>query len=214
MAVSPEIKLAIYNAALGHLGSRDLASLTEAREPRRVMDRVWGTDNEVVRYALGRGEWNWALRTILIDYTPSIEPGFGFLRAFTKPDDFLRLAGLSDDEYLKNPLDNNQYQDEAGYWLADIDVLYVRYVSSDDGYGMDSSKWSVAFKKYIELYMAHEACERITNSTAKKDRLRRDAMDLLKEAKSHDAMDEGVKYLPSGSWVRSRNSSRFGLRNR
>lgn len=207
MAVSSTIKLEIYNAALGHLGSRELASLTENREPRRVMDRLWGTDNEVVKYALSRGEWNFALRTMLVDYNPSIEPGFGFARAFDKPDDCVRLAGMSADPYLRQPLSNNQYVDEASFWFADLDVLYVRYVSSDDDFGMDASKWSVSFKKFIGLHMAHEACERLTNSVAKKDRLQRDAMLMLKEARSSDAMQEGHKLLPHGSWSRARRGS-------
>lgn len=212
MAVSPEVKLSIYNAALGHLGARELASLTEAREPRRVMDRVWGADNQVVKYALSRGEWNFGLRTMLADYNPSIEPGFGFQRAFEKPDDCARLAAMSDDEYLRRPLGNAEYVDEANFWFSDHDVIYARYVSTDDAYGMDSSRWSESFKKYIALHMAHEACERLTNSTAKKDRMQRDMLMMLKEARSADAMQEGHKLLPSGSWSRSRRAGWSGQR--
>lgn len=207
MTVSPEVQLEIYNNALGHLGSGALASLSEARKSRRVMDRVWGTGDAVAKYALGRGEWNWALRTIEADYVPSIEPGFGFRRAFTKPDDFARLAGLSGDGYMTIPLTDAQYKDEASYWFADLDVIFVRYVSTDDGYGMDSSKWSPSFKKFIEFHMAWEGCEEITNSTAKRDRLKADRDAMLKEAKSADAMNEGSKQLPHGSWSRSRGRS-------
>ena len=42
-------QLFIYNEALGHLGERVLASLTEGREPRRVLDSYW---SDVVAYAL------------------------------------------------------------------------------------------------------------------------------------------------------------------
>lgn len=204
MAVSPEIKLSIYNTALRHLGSRELASLTENREPRRVMDGIWGTDNDVVKYALSRGEWNFALRTIRADYDPSIEPDFGFLRAFEKPDDFVRLAGMGSDEYLRVRLTNDEYLDEGGYWFADLDEIYVRFVSTDDGYGMDSSRWTPSFRRYIEFYMAAQACERINNSGSKREVLLRDAGMLLKEARSSDAMNEGSKPLPQGQWSRSR----------
>lgn len=206
MTVSPEVKLQMYNAALGHLGSRELASLTENREPRRVLDRIWGTDNEVVRYALSRGEWNWALRTIRAEAEMAMEPDFGFKYAFEKPDDVTRLAGLSSDDHFVTRLTNEQYIDEVGFWWADLNVIYVRYVSTD--YGMDSSRWGASFRKFIELYMADQACERITNSTAKKDRLQRDAAMLLKEARSSDAMAEGSKQLPHGSWVNSRARQR------
>lgn len=206
MAVSSEVKLAIYNGALRHLGSRNLSSLTENREPRRVLDDIWGSSNDMVKLALTRGEWNFGLRTMVLDYNPSIEPDFGFQRAFDKPTDYARLAGLSADEYFRTPLTNSQYVEEAAFWFSDHDAIYIRYVSTDTAYGMDSAKWSEPFKKYLEYYMAYEGCERITNSTTKEDRLYRKMTDALKVAKSNDAMAEGVKFLPSGSWVRSRYS--------
>ena len=207
MAVSSDTKLSIYNAALRALGSRELATLSENREPRRVLDGIWGSSNNVVKYALSRGEWNFGLRTAEVDYTPSIEPGFGFSRAFDKPDDFARLAGLSADEYMRRPLTNTEYVDEATYWFADIDVLYVRYVSSGDDYGMNSAAWPESFQNYLAFRLAWLGCERITNSTAKKDRLERDMMVALKETRSVDAMAEGVKFLPRGGWSRSRGSN-------
>jgi hypothetical protein len=43
-------KLKLYNDALGILGERRLASLTENREPRRVLDEVWDAGKGVVNY--------------------------------------------------------------------------------------------------------------------------------------------------------------------
>ena len=97
--------------------------------------------------------------------------------------------------------------DEATYWFADIDVLYVRYVSSGDDYGMNSAAWPESFQTYLAFRLAWLGCERITNSTAKKDRLERDMMVALKETRSVDAMAEGVKFLPRGGWSRSRGSN-------
>lgn len=206
--ISDANRLELYNGALLRLGSRRLASLTENREPRRVMDDVWGGNDAVVIYALSRGEWNFALRTVLVDYTPSVTPAFGFLRAFEKPVDCVRIAGISADEYMRTPLTNAQYLDEAGYWFADIDVLYARFVSSGDTYGLDVSRWPQAFRNYLELYMAWRASERLTNSTSQRDRLQRDAMMALKETRSGDAMAEGVKFMPRGGWSGSRGNAR------
>lgn len=204
MAVSSDVKLAIYNGALRRLGSRSLASLTENREPRRVLDDVWGDANNVVKLALERGEWNFAIRSVEGDYSPSVEPGFGFRRAFDKPTDFRRLAALSANEYFKPPLTNDDYMDEGGYWFTDQDVLYIRYVSSDGDYGLNSGLWPEIFKTYLECYLAAEACERITNSTNKVMINERAAKDALRDAKSHDAMNEGVKFMPGGSWSGAR----------
>ena len=207
MAISSDIKLTIYNGALRRLGSRGLASLTENREPRRVLDGIWGSGDRAVIQALERGEWNFALRTVQADYSPSVEPGFDFRRAFDKPADFRRLAALSADEYLRMPLTNEQYVDEAGFWFTDQDVLYVRYVSDDTDYGTNAGIWPEVFTDYLEIYLALNACERLTNATGLRDRLVGEERDALKRAKSHDAMNEGVKFLPGGSWSGAKRRS-------
>lgn len=210
MAITSAVKLELYNGALRRIGSRRLASLTESREPRRVLDDIWGADNQIVRWALERGEWNFAIRSVQADYDPGIEPDFGFRRAYEKPEDFVRLASLTRDAYFRSPLTNAEYMDEATYWFTDLDVIYVRYVSDDTDYGFSSAAWSESFKNLIEVSLAYEGVERITNSSGKLDRILRDYDRALKEARSHDAMSEGVKFPPRGSWLRARGASRYG----
>ena len=208
MTISDAVKLDMYNGALLRLGSRRIASLTENREPRRVLDDAWGSTDSVINRALEKGEWNFAIRAVEATYSPSVTPDFGHHRAFEKPDDFRRLAALSSDQMFRNPLTDDQYTDEANYWLCGIDVLYIRYVSSGTSFGFNSSRWTQAFKDYIECDLAWEICERITNSTSKRDRLERDRMNALKGAKSGDAMQDGVKFLRGGSWSQSRRGAR------
>lgn len=205
MAIPDADKLTIYNAALRHLGSRKLASVDESREPRRVLDDIWGTADEFILEALEEAEWNFAIRTVEGVYSTSVEPDFGFQRAYDKPDDMRRLVSLSADARFQQPLTSRDFQDEAGYWFTDLDVVYVRYVSDDEDYGLDATKWSKAFKTYVECALAWEACERITNSTSKLDRIERKRDRALKGAKAHDAMAEGTKFPPRGSWLRARS---------
>lgn len=209
MAIDGADKLAIYNGALRRLGSRELAALTENREPRRVLDGAWGSDG-LVRNALERGEWNFALRSVEGAYSASIQPSFGFMRAFDKPDDFVRLASISSDEYFRHTLTDSEYVDEAGFWFTDQDVIFIRFVSDGGEYGFNSAAWPEAFRDYLECDLAWLTCERLTNATGKRDRLERDRMNALKAAKSHDAMAEGVKFLRSGSWVKARAGYRRG----
>ena len=51
MAITNSDRLDVYNGALRRLGSRRLASLTENREPRRVLDDIWN-NGALVNYAL------------------------------------------------------------------------------------------------------------------------------------------------------------------
>lgn len=192
-------RLDIYNGALRILGERRLASVTENREPRRLLDDVW--DADAIKTCLEQGQWKFAIRTVEITYTPSIEPDFGYQRAFTKPTDLVRVVGLSAEPYFNNPL--TRYVDEAGYWFSDYDTLYVRYVSDDDEYGRDLSLWPESFTKYVEYYMASEILPNLTASQAKEERVSRDMKKALVEARSRDAMAGPTQYLPLGGWSRA-----------
>ena len=75
-------QLFIYNEALGHLGERQLASLAEPREPRRVLDSYW---SDVVGFCLSQGLWKFAKRTVQIDNDASVTPQFGFNYCFPIP---------------------------------------------------------------------------------------------------------------------------------
>jgi hypothetical protein len=216
MAILDAAKLRAYNIALTrHLGSRKLASLTENREPRRVLDDIWGDSNEAVEFCLGKADWNFGTRSTKQEYDPALEPSFGMKRVYVKPDDFVRLTTISANEYFSRPLVEREYTDEGPYWITDHEELFVRYVSSHENFGFDSSLWPESFVQYLGAYLAHESCERITNSNSKMSVIYQKMNDCLKHARSRDAMDEGTKFPPAGSWVRARGGdSHHGERRR
>lgn len=192
-------KLGLYNAALRLIGERSLASLTEAREPRRALDEIY---DGALAFCLEQGQWNFATRSIEATPTASIDPGFGYVNAFLKPDDWVRTVGVCTDAYFREPL--LEYTDEAGYWWSDLDDIFIRYVSNGANYGGDLSKWPASYQKFVELYMAVQVCPRLTSSESKSEVLKRDLHRALIEARSRDAMNEASVVLPAGSWVRSR----------
>lgn len=206
-------QLALYNNALLLIGERNLASLAENREPRRVLDAVWNDD--AIKRCLEQGSWNFAIRTVRLDYEPSIQPDFGYQYAFEHPDDYVRLLGLSLDEYFNTP--NNDYADEAGYWYASNSELYVRYVSMDASYGGDLSRWPGTFCEYVEHYLASKAVKRLTNNQTDQEVLKRDLKRKLTDARSKDALNDPVGFPPPGNWTRSRmggNQRDGGNRNK
>jgi hypothetical protein len=198
-------RLGIYNAALvEHLGERRLSSLTEDREPRRVLDEIW--NNGFVDYILNKGFWKCALRTVRLDYDPDVTMEFGYTKAFAKPDDFIRTAMVSQDERFSSPyLD---YSDESGYWYCDLEQLYVQYVSNSVDYGADISLWPPALEEYAATELALAANKRLTQGRANEDSLKKDAKDALLEARSVDAMASPTKFLPQGGWATARRSTR------
>jgi len=197
-------RLQLYNAALRLCGERKLASLTEDREPRHLLDDVW--DDGWKDRVLEGGLWKFAMRTQRLDYELSVEPQFGYRRAFLKPSDWIRPNAICTDEYFNEPL--LRYQDEGSYIFSDLDEIFVRFVSNHTDYGGDLSNWTGAFGDYAAAYGASKILPKLTSD---KNRLaavlapRNGILDrALQTARSLDAMNENTRFLPTGTWVRAR----------
>ena len=194
-------QLDLYNKALLYAGERFLGSLTENREPRRLLDHVWSTNG--VRYCLERGQWNFAMRTVQIDYDAGVEPSFGYSRAFSKPSDWVLTSSVCADEFFRSPL--TRYWDEAGYWYSDLDTLFVRFVSSDAAYGLNINAWPDSFREFVEVHFATKIILKLSNSDTELERLTKLREKLLTTAKSRAAMSEPTSFPARGAWSLSRN---------
>lgn len=199
-------QLGIYNGAMLLAGERFLASLTEEREPRRLLDQVWADGG--IKACLEMGQWQFATRTVEIDYDSSIEPSFGYSRAFEKPSDWVLTCALCSDEYFNQPL--LHYEDEAGYWYADIDTLYVRYVSNGVTYGLDLNKWPESFNEVVKEYFCSKVVKKITGSDEKEAESQRRLKDKVREAENRSMMTAPTRFPARGSWGLARQ--RYGRR--
>jgi hypothetical protein len=208
-------KLSLYTGALRILKERRLGSLTENREPRRLLDDAWGdgSTSGAVKYCLEMGQWAFATRTVQADYSPSVEPDFGYRYAFDQPDDMVRPTGIYRDEHCLSPL--LLYSDERRYWYTDLQTIYVSYVSNGPDYGADLSLWPESFAKLVEAYLAKEIVGNLTQGDSKAQLAERHWEKIKLEARSIDAMNKPTKFTPQGSWGRSRHggSSRNSLWN-
>lgn len=192
-------KLEIYRGALRLLGdAHGLSSLTEDGPARLALDNAWG---QAVAYLLARGLWNFALRTVELTEDGAITP-LGYQYAFAKPADWVRTAGISDDPTFRQSFE--KYQDEAGYWYADITPLYLRYVSNDEEYGLNVTAWRQPFAKALEAYLAYECGLPISSDRGNRSDMFTLFNKLLKDAKTLDAVDERVQTLPEGRLVKAR----------
>ena len=199
------------------MGQTKLATLTDKEESRFLLDGVW--DEKLRNEVLEAGNWNFATRTSKLEFESSVTPSFGFQRAFTKPTDWRRTITIASDEYFRVPLTELGYVDEQGFFFADIDVIYIRYVSNDTSYGYDLSLWPATFTKYVEAYFGFQALAPKFLQDADEVAKKEDEVDKrLTAAQSKDALNEGVKFPPESSWARARRGrrgrSRFDLGSR
>jgi len=195
-------KLAIYNAALGHLQERSLASLSEKRESLRVLDDYW--DQETA-WCLERHFWNFGYRAVEIDASSTITPSFGFLYAFNIPTDWIRTRKISSVQTFDPPL--LQFAEESGFWYTNVTPIYVQYNSNDAQYGMDMGKWPASFVDFVGLRLARKAAGRIANKAellVGPQGLIKQEEQARKTAASNCAMNEPVGFQPQSRWIRSR----------
>lgn len=201
-------RLSIYNGALSICGTASLASLSEDREARYLLDEAW--DSDTIDGCLESGFWNHALRTVQIEYSTSIEPPFGYRRAFDKPSDLKKLQSMCMDEYFKSPI--LQFQDEGNYWFADIDTIYVRYVSNDSSYGLDLSMWPVSFTRFVEASFAERIIKRLTDGTEDEKVVMAKLKKYRTDALANDAMKDPASFPPPTGWQMARMGSRRSSR--
>jgi hypothetical protein len=152
---------------------------------------------------LTAGSWNFATETIQADADTGVTPSFGYTKVFAKPTDWLRTVGISEDSYFSQPLLN--YYDDVNFWSADSTPIYVRYVSSDTGMGLELTRWTPKFTRFVQLELAARVCYKLTSSRELTDMVekRRDKMRL--DALNQDAMNEPTpKFPPPGTWTMAR----------
>ncbi|HEY1900771.1 MAG TPA: hypothetical protein VGG49_13365 [Steroidobacteraceae bacterium] len=207
-------QLSIYNGACTAIGERILQPAspggtysTENRESRRALDDVWNRGG--VRTCLSMGLWNFAGRGIQWNYDPDYTPPFGYQCAFQLPTDWVRWMMVCTDPYMSNPL--IQYTDEGQYFFCDLQILYVKYCSSDPKFGMNMAFWPDNFQRYVEYYFAQAICLRVTGDQKKLEDVAKLADQALKKAKSTDAMNESTAMLPAGQWRQARHGRRANV---
>lgn len=206
-------QLSLYNGALRLLKERKLASLTEGRESRRLLDDAWGDGRTYgsVAYCLQDGQWAHARRTVQIDYSPSISPSFGYSYAFDHPTDMVKPVAICSDERMQQPL--LQYQDEGSYWYCDLQTIYVTYISNGATFGGDMSRWSEKFVKLVEAHLATEIAPNLTNSDGAIKLADIAYSRAVRAARSDDAMRQPTRFMPPGSWSTARRGGSYHRRS-
>ncbi len=202
-------KLSVYRQVSIEIGDRRIKDLNEDRKPRRIIDDVY---LPVLHECLENGLWNFALKRVELNESPDTETEFGHTFFFDKPNDWRRTAALSADEYMDYPL--IRYRDGIDGWLADIDPIYLEYVSDATTHGMNLGRWPALFERYVVLMLAQRVIEPITQNLRKKIQdLDETVKRALHDSLSKDAMNEAApKFLPPSRFVRSRGAAGLGTR--
>lgn len=194
-------KLAVFNRALQILGESPLATIGEDVEKGRVLHNIW--DGGVVDFCLEQGQWNFAMRSSSLTYDPGITTEFGLTYGYDLPDDFIRWAAVSIDEYNEAYCTDYKMEGERRLF-SDNDEIFVRYVSNDDAYGLALANWPRSFEEYVAHCMAERACLPLGRSESAADRLEQKTVMALVNAKNKDAANEAIRRPRRTSVTRAR----------
>lgn len=201
MAVSDTVRLRLYNEVLRLHGDKRLSSVNEQSESRRILDDVW--EQDPVRYVLEKALWKFARRTVSVSADASLTTISGWEYGFLKPDDVARVAAVSETESFSEPF--LTYQDEGEYWYANVDPIFVSYVSFDGDFGYNTELWTKTFEHVVAAYMATKSVKRLTKEGLKLGQdIDKYYRKLLLEAKANDAQLGPTRFLPEGRFVRAR----------
>jgi hypothetical protein len=203
-------KQSLYTGALTELGDRSV-STTENTTARRVLDNVY---DKVVSECLKVGSWNFAMESVQLDADTGVETNFGDDEVFAMPSDFVRLHEISGDEGFVYPMNKGDYTLEQDYIVAPLTPIYMRYVSNDTGLGLDLGHWPPDFTRYVELELADRVCMRITQDKEIKQMVSQERDRARRRALNTDAMQEGSRYPPPGSWTQARYGRAGGWADR
>jgi hypothetical protein len=192
-------RLDIYNQALLRLGERRLATLADNRPERRSLDAVWA---DTLAYMIEAGMWNFASRTEELQASETVVPTFGYTYAFEKPEDYVRIVAIADNELLGPTLDD--FLEEGDYFYAWQEPLYLQYISNDTSYGADPGKWTASFSRAFTLELAYRIAPQIGASTELQKHLYEEKDRCLKNAKTKDAVNQSMRRLPAGRLAQAR----------
>lgn len=198
--MSSDIQLA--NSALIKMGEKRILGLDDSSERARVLVDQFDISRDRLLRAY---RWNFAMARANLAASPDT-PAWGFSYQYEVPVDFLALdmvndiyAGFDASDYRNSDL--SDYSLEGHLILTDIGApLKVRYIRRVTEVGI----WDASFADAFACRLALDTCERITQSTTKKESIRQDLKDVIREAVRVNAIEKPPTPLPDESWMIAR----------
>ena len=148
-------KLGIYNNALQLVGERKLASISENREPRRLLDSAY--DFGAVNYCIEIVKPSFSRKTIKLTVSTT-SASHDLDNVFELPADWISTVDVYSDSRLDQPI--ARYINEDRTISCEYKTIYVRYASADNNAAF--AKWSPSFSHVLSTYLAREISTRLT----------------------------------------------------
>lgn len=195
-------QVSIINKGLIVLGEQTIISVDDQNERARIMKSIY----EMTRDAeLRKNRWSFAMKRASLSAL-STAPEWGYDYQYQLPSDCIRLDMIKDSYVVPN-IDNYRQQEDLQYTVegrriltsmaAPLPIRYIYRVT-------DTNEFDALFCESFARKLAFDACEKITQSTQKKQMVWNEYMQALRDAVKVGAIEKPPVALPDDSWMMGR----------
>jgi len=197
-------KIDVINFALIKLGSEPLASEKDNNVASRAIEVVYdGLLERLLR------SYRWAFSIKRIELAALVNrPGFEYRHAYQLPADCLRIDKVGHRDFPQSMIDTigrstgrPLWQQEGRTIVTDLEApLQLRYGAKVT----DSSQWDATFTNAFACLIASELCEKINQSSTKKQAAQQDFSKAITEARQASAIERPAIIQQDTSWYTER----------
>jgi len=193
----------LYNKVMEILRLKPIISNDDESERKVAVD--YALDMKAVDTVFELIPWDYPVVTTELTEDGVYDPSYGYQFRFAVPADWIRTESISANDRFLYPLE--RYHMEGSYFFADINKIYLRYVSSD--HLITLSTWPT----YIFNLVAAEIARRICHQVGEVDQeyVERKYQEYKTEAFNTDAQRQPPQLISGGSWTSDRW---YGIRDR
>jgi hypothetical protein len=185
-------KTEIGNRALQRLGQKRISSFADNTPEARALNLCY---DKVLKGEFEKHPWNFAIKRVqLAASTDTL--AFGDQTVYPLPADFCGIAP-------SDPLFDSNDQDaavEGRNLVTAYPQAYLRYIALIT----DPNYYTALFMDALELALAIQMCEELTQSTTKRTALSADYDRSIAEAKKRNAFDKRPYMPPTDDWETAR----------
>ena len=192
----------ICNLALGQLGADRITNFENPETPNEQLCNLY---YPIVRdMLLEERDWSFLMKRATLTIKDSPAPDWGFASSFTLPSDCYRIINAR-----RNTQDGAassfNWKREGDKILCDIDVVYIRYITSDVATVAYSGIFVMAFATALASFM----CMQLTENRSLKVDLLMQADELLVTASANDGMQGKHEQIHASELVNARTNGGY-----
>lgn len=179
----------VANVALTLVGVDAITSLADASKPARVMNRIF---EQTKRGLLSNYGWKFATKMAELALVAGT-PEFDWAYAHQLPTDYIQV--------MKTDLGSDElWEIQSDKLYADSTPVKIKYTYNHT----DVGHWSEGFCSALSHKLAWMTAYTLTQSSTLADRLGKEFLIVLRDARSRESQGAGTQQVEANEWLNSR----------